>query len=127
MLTQDDYKLWTGSAASYTDAEWQKIWNAASARLARFLCLDSLPTTLPDDLAEMAANFIAATINRQEGNGSVERKSVRNFTVEFRQPTAADAFAAIAEQFGDVIETYSNCGIGINVEHSARHCCDGRL
>jgi len=128
MLTQDDYKLWTGqSASSYTTAQWQKIWNAASARLARFLCLDSLPETLPDELAELAANFIAATINRQEGTGSVERKTVRNFTVEFRQPTAADAFAAIAGQFGDVIEAYTNCDLGINVEHSARHCCDGRL
>lgn len=127
MLTQDDYKLWTGQSASYTSAEWQKIWNAASARLARFLCLDSLPETLPDELAELAANFIAATINRQEGTGSVERKTVRNFTVEFRQPTAADAFAAIAGQFGDVIEAYTNCDLGINVEHSARHCCDGRF
>lgn len=126
-MTQDDYKLWTGQDARYTEAEWQKIWTAASARLARFLCLDELPETLPADLEEMAANFIAATINRQEGTGSVERKSVRNFTVEFRQPTAADAFAAIAQQYGDVIEKYSDCGLGINVEHSARHCCDGRL
>lgn len=126
-MTQDDYKLWTGQDARYTEAEWQKIWTAASARLARFLCLDELPETLSADLEEMAANFIAATINRQEGNGSVERKSVRNFTVEFRQPTAADAFAAIAQQYGDVIEKYSDCGLGINVEHSARHCCDGRL
>lgn len=126
-MTQDDYKLWTGQDARYTEAEWQKIWTAASARLARFLCLDELPETLPADLEEMAANFIAATINRQEGTGSVERKSVRNFTVEFRQPTAADAFAAIAQQYGDVIEKYSDCGLGINVEHSARRCCDGRL
>lgn len=126
-MTQDDYKLWTGQTASYTPAEWQKIWTAASARLARFLCLDELPKTLPADLEEMAANFIAATINRHGDNGSVERKSVRNFTVEFRQPTAADAFAAIAQQYGDVIEKYGDCGLGINVEHSARHCCDGRL
>lgn len=127
-MTQDDYKLWTGQdASSYTTAEWQKIWTSASKRLARFLCLDMLPATLPDDLAEMAANFIAAVINRHGDSGEVEKKSVRNFTVEFRQSTAADAFAAIAQQYGDVIEAYTNCGLGINVEHSARHCCDGRL
>lgn len=126
-MTQDDFELWTGQKTSYTAEEWQKIWAAASVRLARFLCLDMLPTTLPNDLAEMAANFIAAVLNRHGDSGSVERKSVRNFTVEFRQPTAADAFAAIGQQYGDVIEAYSDCGLGINVEHSARHCCDGRL
>lgn len=126
-MTQDDYKLWTGSTASYTTAEWQKIQSAATARLARFLCLDSLPETLPDDLAEMTAYFISAVLNRRTDSGEVERKSVRNFTVEFRQSTAADAFAAIYTQFEDVIEAYSQCGPHITVEHTKRHCCNGRL
>ena len=126
-MTQDDYKLWTGSTASYTSAEWHKITTAASARLARFLCLDLLPTTMPADFEEMFANFINAVISRQGNTGAVERKTVRNFTVEFREPTAADAFAAIYQQFRDVIETYGNCGSTITVEHSTRHCCDGRL
>lgn len=126
-MTQDEYKLWTGSTASYTDAEWQKIQTAASMRLARFLCLDALPTTMPDDLAEMLAFFISAALNHRTDSGDVERKTVRNFTVEFRQSTAADAFAAIYGQFEDVIEAYSNCGPHITVERTKRHCCDGRL
>lgn len=126
-MTQDDYKLWTGSTASYTTEEWQKIQSAAMARLARFLCLDIWPETLPDDLAEMIAFFISAVINHRTDSGEVERKSVRNFSVEFRQSTAADAFAAIYSQFEDVIEAYSQCGQTITVERTKRHCCDERL
>ena len=126
-MTQDDYKLWTGSTASYTTAEWQKIQNAAAKRLARFLCLDMLPETLPDDLAQLLAFFINATLNHRADNGQVERKQVRNFSVEFRESTAANAFAAIYGQFEDVIEEYSQCGPTISVEHTKRHCCNGRL
>ena len=126
-MTQDDYKLWTGSTASYTTAEWQKIQNAAAKRLARFLCLDMLPETLPDDLAQLLAFFINATLNHRADNGQVERKQVRNFSVEFRESTAANAFAAIYGQFEDVIEEYSQCGPTISVEHTKRRCCDGRL
>lgn len=126
-MTQDDYKLWTGSTASYTSAEWQKIQSAATARLARFLCLDLWPETLPDDLAQMLAFFINATLNHRTDSGEVERKTVRNFSVEFRQSTAADAFAAIYSQFEDVIEAYSQCGQTITVESTKRYCCNGRL
>lgn len=126
-MTQDDYKLWTGSTASYTEAEWQKIQTAATKRLARFLCLETLPETLPDDLAEMTAYFISAVIANRSVSGEVQRKSVRNFTVEFSKPTAADAFAAIYQQFADVIEAYSDCGDTIHVERTMRHCCNGRL
>lgn len=126
-MTQDDYKLWTGSTASYTDAEWQKIQTAATKRLARFLCLETLPEPLPDDLAEMTAYFISAVITNRSASGEVQRKSVRNFTVEFSKPTAADAFAAIYQQFADVIEAYSDCGDTIHVERTKRHCCNGRL
>lgn len=126
-MTQDDYKLWTGSTASYTEAEWQKIQTAAMKRLARFLCLETLPDPLPEDLAEMAAYFISAVLGNRQASGEVQRKSVRNFTVEFSKPTAADAFAAIYQQFADVIETYGDCGDAIHVERTVRRCCDGRL
>lgn len=126
-MTQDDYNLWTGSTASYTDAEWQKIQEAASSRLARFLCMQTLPNPMPADFAEMYANFIHATLSRHGEAGEVQRKSVRNFTVEFRQPTAADAFAAIYQNFGDTIEAYTECGATIRVESTTRHCCDGSL
>ena len=126
-MTQDDYKLWTGSTASYTDEEWQKIQTAAMKRLARFLCLDMLPEPLPDDLAEMTAYFISAVLANRTASGEVQRKSVRNFTVEFSKPTAADAFAAIYQQFADVIEAYGDCGDTIHVERTKRHCCNGRL
>lgn len=122
-MTQDDYKLWTGSTTSYTPAEWTKITTAASARLARFLCLDQLPNPMPTEFEELYANFIAAVLARSGSTGNVERKTVRNFTVEFREPTAADAFAAIYQQFGDVIEAYSDCGRTINVPSTRRHCC----
>lgn len=122
-MTQDDYKLWTGSTTSYTPAEWTKITTAAGARLARFLCLDQLPNPMPTEFEELYANFIAAVLARSGSTGNVERKTVRNFTVEFREPTAADAFAAIYQQFGDVIEAYSDCGRTINVPSTRRHCC----
>ena len=126
-MTQDDYKLWTGSTASFTDEEWQKIQTAATKRLARFLCLETLPEPMPEDLAEMTAYFISAVLTNRQASGEVQRKSVRNFTVEFSKPTAADAFAAIYQQFADVIEAYGDCGDTIHVERTVRRCCDGRL
>lgn len=126
-MTQDDYKLWTGQSSSYTSAEWTKITSAASTRLASFLCMDQLPSPMPADFEEMMANFIAAVISHQGANGEIESKTVRNFRVDFRQSVAANAFASIYQQYGDVIERYSKCGPTITVEHSARHCCDGRL
>lgn len=122
-MTQDDYKLWTGSTASYTDQEWQKIQTAATKRLARFLCLETLPDPMPEDLAEMTAYFISAVIGNRQASGEVQRKSVRNFTVEFSEPTAADAFAAIYQQFADVIEAYGKCGETISVPRTRRDCC----
>lgn len=124
-MTQDDYKLWTGQSSSYTSAEWTKITAAASARLASFLCLEALPTTLPADLEELLANFIAGVLSHQGSAGEVERKTVRNFTVDFRESTAANAFAYIGQQYGDTIEKYSKCELSIRVEGNAHHCCGG--
>lgn len=127
-MTQDDYKLWTGEdASSYTTTEWTKILTVAKLRLASFLCLSELPTdgqgNLPADLEQLLANFIAEVIVNQGTTGAVESKHVRNFTIEFASTTAANAFAKIAEQYGDIIEHYSNCNLGFAVEGSARYCC----
>lgn len=130
-MTQEDYKLWTGEDAStYTTDQWSRIVANASARLASFLCLDELPTddgVLLDDLQELLANFIAAVIEHQGTTGAVESKHVRNFTINFRETTAANAFAEIAAQYGDIIEKWSECDLGISVEKSANHHCGDYL
>lgn len=127
-MTQDDYKLWTGEDASrYTDEQWTKILTVAKLRLASFLCLSELPTdddgNLPADIEQLLANFIAEVIVHQGTTGEVESKHVRNFTIEFAPTTAANAFAKISQQYGDIIERYSNCNLGFAVEGSARYCC----
>ena len=127
-MTQDDYKLWTGEDASrYTDEQWTKILTVAKPRLASFLCLSELPTdddgNLPADIEQLLANFIAEVIVHQGTTGEVESKHVRNFTIEFASTTAANAFAKISQQYGDIIERYSNCNLGFAVEGSARYCC----
>ena len=131
-MTQDDYKLWTGEdASSYTTTQWTKIVTVASNRLASFLCLpNGLPTDqqgkLPADLEQLLANFIAQVIAHQGSTGAVESKHVRNFTINFKTTASTNAFAEIASQYGDIIEQYSNCGIGFAVEHSKGYCC-GRI
>lgn len=122
-MTQEAYTLWTGEATSYSETDWQKIVNAASARLASFLCLPALPNPLPDDLEELLANFIAGVISRSGDSAEIESKHVRNFTINFRKSTAANAYALIAQNYGDIIEKYSQCGLTINVERDARRCC----
>lgn len=127
-MTQDDYKLWTGEDASrYTDEQWTKILTVAKLRLASFLCLSELPTddegNLYDDIAQLLANFIASVIAHEGTSQSVESKHVRNFTINFKSGIAANAFAQIAQQYGDIIERYSNCNLGFKVEGSARFCC----
>lgn len=127
-MTQDKYKLWTGEDASrYTEEQWAKILTVAKLRLASFLCLSELPTdddgNLPADIEQLLANFIAEVIVHQGTTGEVESKHVRNFTIEFASTTAANAFAKISQQYGDIIERYSNCNLGFAVEGSARYCC----
>lgn len=130
-MTQDDYKLWTGEdASSYTQEEWTKLVTVAKLRLASFLCLETLPTddqgNLYADLEELLANFISGILAHSGSSGAVESKHVRNFTINFKDSAAANAFAQIAGQFGDIIEFYSNCGTGIKVESKAHyHCHDG--
>ena len=127
MLTQDQYKLFTGQSVSYSSADWTTIVAVAELRLASFLCLDEFPELdqTNQDLAMLLANFIAGVLKYQGGNGAVESKSVRNFTIKFKSSSAANAFSLIAEQYGDIIDKYSECGIGIKVESSKGCRCYG--
>lgn len=122
-MTQDDYKLWTGETVNYETEDWTRLVAVASGRLASFLCLDALPETLPDDLEELLANFIAAVLKRQGDHAEVTTKRVRNFTISFGTTSAANAFAKIAGLYADIIEKYSNCGSSFTVERSRRGCC----
>lgn len=123
-MTQDDYKLWTGETVTFDDEDWERIVDVASGRLASFLCLEALPDPLPDDLAELLANFICGVFKFQGNFDTVESKSVRNFTIHFRSDSAVNAFAQVARQFDDVIGKYSECDLGFKVEKSTRCCCE---
>ena len=123
-MTQDDYTLYTGQTVNYSQEDWEKLVAVASGRLASLLCLDELPDPLPDDLAMLLANFLCAML-RFEGNPepSVSSKSVRNFSISFSQTTAQNAFAQVAQNYGDLIEKYSACGLAFAVEKSEPRCC----
>lgn len=135
MLTQEQYTLYTGLTVNYNEADWLAIVSIAEVRLASFLCLEELPTSdesgvpvLPTDLAMLLANFIAAVIRFQGNGDTIESKSVRNFTINFKTSSAADAFSQIATQYSDIIDKYSQCDIGVRVERSALRCCwNGRF
>lgn len=126
-MTQEDYKLWTSATVNYSGEDWARITAVASMRLASFLCLEELPEPLPDDLAMVLANFIYGVLDFQGGkDAQVEEKRIRNFTIRFSSNNAANAFAQVARNYGDIVEKYSNCGNGFAVEKSTRSCC-GRL
>ena len=126
-MTLEEYTLWTGQTVNYDDDQWAAIVTTAEIRLASFLCLEELPTdddgNLPQDLAQLLANFIAAVLAHQGTSESIESKRVRNFTINFKSTTAANAFARIAGQYGDTIEKYSNCDLEVSVERTRRLCC----
>ena len=131
MLTQEQYTLYTGLKTSYSESDWAAIVSVAEVRLASFLCLLELPTVedergkrmLPADFALLLANFIAAVLRFQGNGDSVSSKRVRNFTINFKTSSAADAFSQIATQNSDIIEKYSPCGMGVAVERQKRCCC----
>lgn len=128
ILTQDDYKLWTGEANTMPAEDWARLVSVASGRLASLLCLDSLPEPLPDDLSMLLANFICAVLRWQgTPDSSVSSKSVRNFTISFKSDNAVNAFAQIASNYSDIIAKYSACGGGFEVERTRRCPCDGRF
>ena len=125
MLTLEQYTLYTGLTVNYNSADWEALVSIAEMRLASFLCLKQFPE-LDDtnkDLAMLLTNFIAAVIKFQGDGDAVESKSVRNFTINFKTSSAANAFAQIATQYSDIISKYSECDLGIKVERSRGYCC----
>ena len=127
-MTQEEYTTWTGLTANYTDETWEQIVAVAVIRLVSFLCREDLPTDeegeYPDALKMLLANFIAGVFkNEGYGTSEVESKSVRNFTINFKTSSATNAFAQLARQYGDVIDMYSECGTGFDVERSKRYYC----
>lgn len=127
-FTQDDYKLYTGQSVNFTDEDWQKLVQLASSRLARFLCLESLPTEdeeLPSDLALLFANFLCLMLADRGNNPHISSKKVRNFTINYDNNSATNAFAELSETYGDIIAKYSACGLGISAERDAPRCCNG--
>lgn len=125
MLTLEQYTLFTGITTTLDDEQWESIVTVAEMRLASFLCLEELPE-LDDnnqDLAMLLANFIAAVLKFQGDGDAIESKSVRNFTINFKTSSASNAFAQIASQYEDIIDRYSDCGLGVVVERSRRDCC----
>lgn len=125
MFTQEQYTLYTGQASSYDDEDWEVLVSVAEMRLASFLCLESFPELTDDnvDLGLLLANFIAAVLKFQGDGDAVESKSVRNFTINFKTSSAANAFSQIASQYSDIIDKYSECDLGVKVERSKRCCC----
>ena len=123
-MTLDDYKLWTGETLAVSDEQFDKLVAVASGRIASFLCLNTLPDPLPDDLAMVLANFIAAAQNHQGKDMFVTDKKVRNFTISFASNAASNAFKQIARQYGDIIGKYENCEDSMSVEGN-RRCCHG--
>lgn len=125
MLTLEQYTLYTGMTAPYEDEDWETIVSVAEMRLASFLCLEEFPelTDGNADLAMLLANFIASVIKFQGDGDTVESKSVRNFTINFKSSSAADAFSQIANQYADIIDKYSQCGMGVKVERTKGFCC----
>lgn len=123
-MTQDQYTLLTGQTVNCSDEDWGILLGIAEMRLASFLCLEELPELDENnqDLALLLANFLCATLKFQGAQDSIESKSVRNFTINFKS-SATNAFEQIYSQYEDIIDKYSQCEGVIKVERNARHCC----
>lgn len=125
MLTQEQYTLYTGLKFQYDQTDWSTIVAVAEVRLASFLCLDVFPELDQSnkDLAMLLANFIASVL-KFRGDGDVATsKHVRNFTINFKSSSAADAFSQVSSQYGDIIDKYSECDVGVKVERRRYDCC----
>lgn len=131
MLTQGDYKLYTGEAVNYADDDWQKLVSMAAVRLAGFLCLEELPTdsegNLSADLALLLSNFLCLMLDSRGRDLQVTSKHVRNFTINYGNNGATNAFTKLQENYSDIIGKYSECGLGIATEKNAVRCCNGRF
>lgn len=125
MLTQEQYTLLTGQMVNCSDSDFNLLVNIAEVRLASLLCLEELPDTEDgknQDFILLLANFLCGVLKFQGAPDTIESKSVRNFTINFRS-SATNAFEQIYSQYKDIIEKYSNCGIGVKVERNAWHHC----
>lgn len=124
MLTQEQYTLLTGQMNNCSDESWATLVSIAEMRLALLLCLDEFPELdeTNEDLAALLATFLCTTLKFQGAPDTIESKSVRNFTINFKS-SATNAFEQIYSQYRDIIEKYSECGVGIKVERCSRHCC----
>lgn len=126
MLSQDDYKLYAGETSGLSDEDWTKIVSMSSVRLAGLLCLEELPTdeggNLPDDFKLVLANFICLMLADRGRNLQVSSKRVRNFTINYSSSSAANAFAKVMEEYGDIVGKYSNCQ-SLAFERNYPRCC----
>lgn len=122
MLSQDDYKLYTGETSGLSDEDWTKIVSMAAVRLAGLLCLKELPSPLSGNLAMLLANFICMMLNERGDKSPVTSKKIRNFTINYGTNTAS-IFAKLKRKYPDIIADYSKCGNGFAVEKSTRCCC----
>ncbi len=126
-LTQDKYTLFTGHTVNCSDGDWEILVNIATSRLASFLCLEELPDVEDgqnQDFLLLVANFLCGVLKFQGVPDTIESKSVRNFTINFKS-SATNAFEQIYSQYRDIIDKYEKCGTGIKVERNAWHCCCG--
>lgn len=123
-MTQDEYKLLTGQSICLPDEDFELLVDIAKNRLALLLCIEEFPELdeTNRDLALLLANFLCATLKFQGAPDTIESKSVRNFTINFKS-SATNAFEQIYSQYRDIIEKYDKCDIGVKVECSARNCC----
>lgn len=125
-MTLEQYTLFTGLTVQYDSDDWETIVSIAEMRLASFLCLEKFPELKTnDDLALLLANFIAGVLRFQGDGAAVTSKKVRNFTINFKTSSAADAFSQIATQYADIISKYSQCDSEVIVERSGRRSCCG--
>ncbi len=126
MLTQDEYKLYTGASVNYSDSDWQKLVAIAASRLADFLCLPALPLddkdNLPDELKMLLANFVCLMLSERGQNLRVSSKRVRNFTINYGTETAGNAFLKLENTYPDIIANYSECDSALAVEHNTPEC-----
>lgn len=123
-LTQQEFTTLTGQTINYGKNDWELIEGIAEIRLASLLCLDVFPEldSTNTDLALLLANFISATLKYMGSDDTIESKSVRNFTINFKS-SATNAFEQIYSQYSDIIEKYTQCDTIVKVERSSYHCC----
>lgn len=128
MLTQDDYKLYTGETSNLSDEDWSKMVSLASSRLAAQLCLETLPADV-EEMNLVLANFICLMLADRGRNLQVSSKKVRNFTISYSNNGITNAFAKLSQEYGDILGKYSNC-TGIAYERRYPRCegdCRGRF